>query len=120
VAVLTRRLAKGAPGTPAVLPALALSIMLVSTGIGWVSNSLSRQVEARADAFALRATDAPDTLIALQRRLIVRNVSDPDPAGWVTTVFGTHPPPLERIGMANAYRVDRAASRASTSWGLLR
>ena len=120
VAALTRRMAKGAPGTPAVLPALALSIMLVSTGIGWISNSLSREVEARADAFALRATDAPDTLIALQRRLVVRNVSDPDPPGWVTAVFGTHPPPLQRIGMANAYRVDRAASRASTSWGLLR
>jgi STE24 endopeptidase len=74
VALLTRRMAPGAAGTPAVLPALALSIMLVTTGIGWISNNLSRKVEARADAFALR----------------------------------------------ESYRVERAASRASTSCGLFR
>ena len=96
VALITRRLT---PGTgPVVLPALALSILLVSTGISWISNRLSRQVEARADAYALRTTNEPDALIALQRRLVIRNVSDPDPPGWVTAVFGTHPPPLDRIG----------------------
>ena len=123
VALGTRRFApRGAEGTPAVLPALALMILLVSTGIGWISNGLSRQVEARADSFALRTTDDPDALIALQRRLVIRNVSDPDPPDAVTAIFGTHPPPLDRIGMALAYgeRVDAAASRASTSWGLLR
>ena len=61
-----------------VLPALALSILLVTTGITWISNPLSRQVEARADTFALRTTNEPDALIALQRRLVIRNVSDPD------------------------------------------
>jgi STE24 endopeptidase len=120
VALLTRRISREKPGTPAILPALALSIMLVTTGIGWISNSLSREVEARADAFALRATNAPDTLIAMQRRLVIRNVSDPEPPAWATAVFGTHPPPMERIGAALTYRVERAASRASTSWGLLR
>ncbi|HEX6025921.1 MAG TPA: M48 family metallopeptidase [Solirubrobacter sp.] len=98
VALLTRRLT---PGTgPVVLPALALSILLVTTGITWISNTLSRKVEARADAFALRITNDPDTLISLQKRLVIRNVSDPEPPGWVTTVFGTHPPPMERIGSA--------------------
>ena len=37
----------------------------------------------------------------------------------MTAVFGTHPPPMDRIGMALTYR-ERAAARASTSWGLLR
>jgi STE24 endopeptidase len=102
VALLTKRLT---PGTgPVVLPALALSILLVTTGISWISNPLSRKVEARADAFALRTTGQPDALIALQRRLVVRNVSDPEPPGWVTTVFGTHPPPMDRIGAASAVR----------------
>ena len=101
---------------PVVLPALALSILLITTGISWISNSLSRQVEARADAYALRTTNEPDALIALQRRLVIRNVSDPDPPDWVTAVFGTHPPPLDRIGS----RVSLAAARASTSCGLLR
>jgi STE24 endopeptidase len=119
VAAVTRRIAAGATGTPAGLPALALAILLASTGIGWISNGLSRRVEARADAFALRATNAPDALIALQRRLVTRNVSDPDPPDLVTAVFGSHPPPMKRIGMALAYR-ERAASRASTSWRLFR
>jgi STE24 endopeptidase len=119
LALATRRFSSGDLGTPRTLPALALWLVLISTGITYISNSLSRQVEARADSFALRETNAPDALIALQRRLVIRNVSDPDPPGWITAVFGTHPPPMDRIGMALAYR-ERAASRASTSWGLLR
>lgn len=119
VALMTRRFGTGEPGSPAVLPALALSILVVATGVQYISNSLSRRVEARADSFALRTTGDPEALIALQKRLVVRNVSDPAPPGWRIAVFGTHPPPLDRIGMALAYR-ERAASRASTSWGLLR
>ena len=53
VALLTRRLTPGT-GAPWSLPALALSILLVTTGISWISNPLSRQVEARADTYALR------------------------------------------------------------------
>ena len=64
------------------LPALALWLVLISTGITYISNSLSRQVEARADSFALRETNAPDALIALQQRLVIRNVSDPEPPAW--------------------------------------
>ena len=119
LALATRRFSTGDLGTPRTLPALALWLVLISTGITYISNSLSRQVEARADSFALRETNAPDALIALQRRLVIRNVSDPEPPGWLTAVFGTHPPPMDRIGMALAYR-ERAASRASTSWGLSR
>ncbi len=102
VALITRRLTPGS--RPIVLPALALSILLVTTGISWISNPLSRKVEARADTYALRTTNEPDALIALQRRLVIRNVSDPEPPGWVTAVFGTHPPPMDRIGSALASR----------------
>jgi STE24 endopeptidase len=106
VAAMTRRIAAGPAGSPTVLPALALSFLLVSTGVTWISNGLSRKVEARADAFALRATRDPATAIAMQRRLVIRNVADPDPPAVVTKVLGTHPPPMERIGMALRYRRD--------------
>ena len=80
LALATRRFARrGARARPQTLPALALWLVLISTGITYISNSLSRQVEARADSFALRETNAPDALIALQRRLVIRNVSDPEP-----------------------------------------
>ena len=79
LALAVRRFGRGQPGSPAMLPALALFLVLLSTGITYISNSLSRAVEARADSFALRETNAPDALIALQKRLVIRNVSDPEP-----------------------------------------
>ena len=74
-----------------------------------VSNQLSRDVERSADAFALELARDPKTQIAFQRRIAVKNVSDPDPPEWVTFLLGTHPPTIERIGQAEA--AARASSR---------
>lgn len=106
VAAITARLAGARTGTPAALPALGLALLLMSTAVTWTSNGLSRRVEARADAFALRLTDAPAAQIALQRRLALRNVSDPSPSAVVTMLFATHPPVVERIGAARAYAAE--------------
>ena len=104
---LSERWAPGAAGTPAVLPAAALSLALVAGGVGIVSNQLSRRVEARADTFSLRLTDAPEPFISFEQRIARRNVSDPDPPGWVVALLGTHPPTLERIGAAVAFERGR-------------
>jgi STE24 endopeptidase len=110
VAVTTRRLAPGGaarPG-PAVLPALALSLGVVSLAVTTVSHQLSRRVEARADAFSLRLTDEPRPFIGFERRIAVRNVADPDPPRWAVALLATHPPTLDRIGAGVAYeRGDR-------------
>jgi STE24 endopeptidase len=79
-----------------------LAIALVSTVIQMESNQLSRAVERSADGFALKLTREPDTQIAFQRKIAVKNVSDPDPPGWITFLLGTHPPTIERIGQAAA------------------
>jgi STE24 endopeptidase len=90
------------PG-PAALPAIALSVALVTFAVGAASNVLSRQVEARADAFSLRLTQNPAAFVQFERRIALRNISDPDPP-WVWRVlFGTHPSTLERIGIGKAY-----------------
>ena len=99
---------RGLPGIrrgagPAALPALALSLALVSFGMGVASNVLSRRVEAQADAFALRLTGDPTAFIALERRLALTNLSDPDPPGLLHALFGTHPTTVERIGMGEAW-----------------
>ena len=86
------------------LPALALSFALVSFALGSASNALSRQVEARADAFAIEATDDPAAHIGLERRLSVKNLGDPDPPALLHALFGTHPTTLDRIGIGEAYR----------------
>jgi STE24 endopeptidase len=108
VARLGERLAgRDALGTPAALPAVLLAVAIVAPAITVVSNQLSRAVERRADAYALELTHEPQTQIAFQRRIAIKNVSDPDPPEWVTFLLGTHPPTIERIGQAEA------AARAS-------
>ena len=118
VSLLTRRLAAGdeadRPG-PATLPALALGLALMTLLVTTVSNQLSRKVEARADAFALRLTDAPDAFIAFERDIALRNVSEPDPPGWATFLLGTHPAVIDRIGIGEAYAEEGATRRPGSA-----
>ena len=94
----------GRPGRPAALPALALSLGLVSFGLTCAGNALSRPVEARADSYALELTGDPEAFIALERSLTLRNIGDPDPPALLHTLFGTHPTTAERIGFGEAVR----------------
>jgi STE24 endopeptidase len=90
----------GGPGKPGpdALPAVILAFALVSFALTCAGNVLSRQVEARADAFALELTREPDAFIDLERSLAIRNIGDPDPPRLLQSLFGTHPTTLERIG----------------------
>jgi STE24 endopeptidase len=101
--LLARRSGAG-PDTPAGLPAFALSLAVAAFVLGLIGNQLSREIEASADTFALELTDDPEALIDLQRRLAVTNVGDPDPPGIVTNLLRTHPPTIDRIGAAEAWR----------------
>jgi STE24 endopeptidase len=109
-AQVTRRLAPAEerPG-PAVLPALALSVGVLAFAVTAISNQLSRRVEARADSYSLKLTQAPEPFIGFERRIALRNVSDPDPPDWVTAVLATHPPTIERIGIGETFRRGAAA-----------
>jgi STE24 endopeptidase len=91
------------PRSPAALPAYAFAVAVVALAIGAVGNQLSRKVEAAADARALELTRDPHRLVELQTRLAKRNISDPSPPGWYEALFATHPPTLERIGIALGY-----------------
>jgi STE24 endopeptidase len=91
------------PG-PIVLPAIALAVGLVAFATGAASNVLSRQVEGRADAYSLSLTRDPAAFVQLERRLAIRNVSDPDPPDVLHVLFGTHPTTAERIGIGEAWR----------------
>jgi STE24 endopeptidase len=104
-AQLTRRLAphEGERPGPAILPALALSLVVMATAIGTISNQLSRAVEARADSFALDLTAEPEPFISFEQRIALRNLADPEPPEWQTFLLATHPPVLDRIGMGVAY-----------------
>jgi STE24 endopeptidase len=86
------------------VPGLAIAGALVAPLVTTVSLRLSRAIEARADSYALRLTDAPEPFIGFERRIALRNVADPAPARWRTALLATHPPTLERIGIALAYQ----------------
>jgi STE24 endopeptidase len=95
------------PGGPGGLPALAFSLALVSFVAQLAGNWMSRQVEARADAFALELTDEPAAFVGLQRSLAVENVSEPEPPELLHELFGTHPTTVERIGFGLAFARER-------------
>src|SRR4051794_11536759 len=103
---LTERLAPPDAGAgsrdagPAVLPAAVLSIAVVSFLLGMPGNALSRQVERSADGHALELDGNTAAFIAVERKLSLQNLGDPDPPGWLQLVFGTHPSTLDRIGYA--------------------
>src|SRR3954447_4525669 len=101
---LAERLNHGRPlGTAAGLPALALSVAIVSTLLGSASNALSRRVEARADTYALNLTQDPAAFIGLTRSLAVTNLADPSTPRVFQLAFGTHPTTLQRIGAGLAW-----------------
>jgi STE24 endopeptidase len=104
VALLTRALdPRGVRADARTLPALALSVSVVLLALTSVSNQLSRRVEARADTYALQLTGEAGAFVAFERRIALRNVSDPDPPAWSHALFGTHPTTLERIGAGVAW-----------------
>jgi STE24 endopeptidase len=98
---------------PEALPALALSLGLVSFALTCAGNALSRPVEAHADAYALHLTDEPKAFIELERSLTLRNIGDPDPPAVTQALFGTHPTTIERIGFGRRWEQEgpRALSR---------
>jgi STE24 endopeptidase len=86
--------------------AIALLVAL-GTLAGIVSapaqNFLSRRIEARADAHAMRLTEDPTTFEAMERRLALVNLSDVDPNRLEYLLFSSHPSTVERIAAARAY-----------------
>jgi STE24 endopeptidase len=108
-AEMTRRLspqAKDGAGRagPGTLPALTLSLGILSMATTIIANQLSRRVEARADAYALRLTGAPEPFIGFERRITLQNVGEPEPPAWYQALFGTHPTTAQRIGTALGFQ----------------
>jgi STE24 endopeptidase len=84
---------------PRVLALVAIGTLVAAP----VQNTISREIETRADQTALEVTNAPQAFVDLQRRLALRSHADPTPPAWSQFWFGSHPTVLERIGLANRY-----------------
>lgn len=112
---LARRLDPGSDAAGPNVPALALAAGLVGAVLVVPSNRLSRAVERRADSFALELTGAPAAFTSFERRIVLANLADPDPPRWLTVLLASHPPAVERIGMAQAYAAGREAGSGRPS-----
>jgi STE24 endopeptidase len=98
----------GSPASAAMILAAAVAAFAV---VQPAANAYSRAIEARADAFAMAVTQRPDTAIALERKLTMQNLGRPQPPRAMQFLFGTHPTPMQRIGMAVTVRRGLAAGR---------
>ncbi len=75
---------------------------------GPLACALSRRIERRADQHALALTAAPREFAAMQRRLTVVNVGDPNPPQLLHRLMGTHPTASERITAARTWQSRQA------------
>jgi STE24 endopeptidase len=106
VALATGR--RGGLADPALVPLALLLTYVILIATLPAQNAISRRYEAEADWLALTATGEPDALVGLQRRFVLTNLSDPDPPAWSRILLGSHPSPLRRIAMAEAFRASAA------------
>jgi STE24 endopeptidase len=93
--------------TRAVPRAVLVGTLLV-IAVTPAANVVSRRYEAEADWVALRTTRDPDAARRLFVAIAAAGKRDPSPPRLYTLVFGTHPPLIERIAMANAFRSGRS------------
>lgn len=84
--------------------AVVLAVLaVIGLASGPVQALVSRRVETRADVHALELTRDPAAMIAMQKRLSVRNLSDLDPSPLVFAMFATHPTGPQRIALARTW-----------------
>lgn len=89
---------------PAGLPLVMLLSLLGSVAIMPVANSVSRVFETQADATSLRLGGMPERFVEAEKRLVRDNIGDPTPSNIRVWFFASHPPALDRIAMAEAWR----------------
>jgi STE24 endopeptidase len=110
VARLAEQIDSSTPAEDTTLPALILAVGAVAAVVGVAGRQLSRSIERRADSFSLELTDDADSFISFEQRIAQTNLADPDPPRWGSLLFATHPPTVERIGIALAYKAGARAT----------
>jgi STE24 endopeptidase len=102
IATLVER-RRGLLSDPASVAAvLALSLLAFTVTLP-LQNAISRRYEAEADWIGLQATHDGPGAVALERRLTLANLSNPEPPRWVVWLLFDHPPVMHRIAVARAY-----------------
>jgi STE24 endopeptidase len=87
-------------GDPRRVPLVLALYAVVAFAVSPLTNLVSRQIEARADAHSLSLTRDPGTYVAAQKKLAVSGLDDLDPSPVLYALFFSHPSPVQRLAMA--------------------
>jgi STE24 endopeptidase len=87
-------------GTSGSLPLWGAVSSLFGAVAGPLFMAMSRAIERRTDAFAVRLTGDGAAYARGMERLMRQNLDDPYPSKWSTVLFRSHPPTGERIEAA--------------------
>ncbi|MDF1563705.1 MAG: M48 family metalloprotease [Deltaproteobacteria bacterium] len=88
------------PGDVRNLPWLLLLYALFNLAVRPASNAYGRHEEQLADLAALEIHGDAEATVGMMVKLARENHADVDPPGWAVFWFASHPPLLERIGVA--------------------
>ncbi|MCP9484741.1 MAG: M48 family metalloprotease [Gaiellaceae bacterium MAG52_C11] len=105
IALATRR--RGGMGRPAAVPISLFVLVVLQLGSLPLQNAISRHMEEEADWAALETTRDPARARGLFEKFTTLALADPDPPSWATALLDSHPPILERIELAEAWRARR-------------
>ena len=87
------------------IPLVLLLFMLGEWLISPVQNAVSRHFERQADMVSLELTRTPDVFIAAEKKLARDNISNVAPPLVSVWFFNSHPPAVERIQMAEEWKM---------------
>jgi STE24 endopeptidase len=102
IARITRR--RGGMGRPEAVPLSLLVLAVLTLASQPLQNVISRHMEAEADWEALETTRDPGAMAGLFQSFSTTSLGDPTPPAWAYVMLDTHPPLLDRIEMAEAWR----------------
>jgi STE24 endopeptidase len=99
---------------PAGIPLIMLIVMLLGFLSMPVQNVISRHFEKQADMDSLIFTGDPDTFIKVEERIGRTNLNDVEPNPVIKWLLFSHPPTMDRIRMAEKYKMDTLEHREHT------
>jgi STE24 endopeptidase len=95
-----RQAGQADPRAAALVVALVVGLQVVTTPFQLF---VSRRAEAAADLAALDLTEDPQTYADLHLGLARANLADPDPPGWVYSLWYTHPTISARLELGRRW-----------------
>jgi STE24 endopeptidase len=101
IELLTR--GRGGLARPEAVPVALLVLIALQLLATPMFNLVTRRAEASADWSSLEATHEPAVARAMFRRLSTTSHSSPDPPGWTSLLYGSHPTIMQRIEMTYAW-----------------